>query len=144
MKHILVPIDPDQPVRMQAAIERVVLLYGEEPGISVHLLRVEPQVSGHVAMFFAAGELSELQQAAGAENLRSAQAQLDAAGVPYESLVRVGRSAPTIVATAQECGCDCILFGPDQPRRASRIFGSLAEQVRQMLGTAGQAQVIGY
>jgi len=142
MRHILVPVDPNQPARTRAAIERVVRLYREEPA-TVHLLRVRPKVSGHVSMFFGSGELRELQQTAGAEDLELAQAQLDAAGVPYISTVLVGRSAPTIVAAAQEYGCDRIVFGPEQPGLAGRVFGSLAQQVRQILGARTDAQVIG-
>lgn len=142
MRNILVPIDPTQPARTRATVEQVVRLCREEPA-TVHLLRVQPSVSGHVAMFFHSGELRELQQGAGAEDLQLAQSLLDAAGVPYTSTVRVGRSAKTIVDTAQQHGCDRIVFGPEQPGLASRIFGSLAQQVRQMLGTPAGAQVIG-
>jgi hypothetical protein len=63
--------------------------------------------------------------------------------VPYTSTVLVGRSANTIVAVAHEHGCDRIVFGPEQPSLAGKIFGSLAHQVRQMLGTPADAQVIG-
>lgn len=142
MRHILVPVDPSQPVRTRAAVEQVLRLLREEPA-TVRLLRVQPRVSGHVAMFFASGELRELQQSAGAEDLQLAQSLLDAAGVPYTSTVLVGRSAQTIVEAAHELGCDRIVFGPEQPGLAGRIFGSLAEQVRQMLGTPADAQVIG-
>lgn len=142
MRHLLVPIDPTQPDRTRAAVEQVVRLCREEPA-TVRLLRVQPKVSGHVAMFFASSELRELQQCAGAEDLQLAQSLLDAAGVPYSSTVRVGRSAKTIVDAAREHGCDHIVFGPVPPGLAGRIFGSLAQQVRQMLGTRTDAQVIG-
>ncbi len=142
MKSILVPIDPAQPARTRAAIEQVVRLWREAPA-TVRLLRVQPKVSGHVAMFFPSGELSELQLSAGAEDLQFAQGLLDAAGVPYTSTVVVGRSASTIVDVAREQGCDCIVFGPEQPSFAGRVFGSLSEQVRQMLGPRAEAQVIG-
>ena len=142
MRHILVPIDPAQPARTRAAVEQVVRLCREEPA-TVRLLRVQPHVSGHVAMFFHGRELRELQESAGAEDLQLAQSLLDAAGVPYTSTVRVGRSAKTIVDVAQVHGCDRIVFGPEQPSLAGRIFGSLAQQVRQMLGTPAGAQVIG-
>ena len=63
---------------------------------------------------------------------------------PYTSTVLVGRSAKTIVEAAQEHGCDHIVFGTEQTSLASKIFGSLAQQVRQLLGTrADVAQVIG-
>lgn len=143
MRHILVPIDPTRPARTRAAVDQVVSLYRQEPA-TVRLLRVRPTVSGHVAMFFDSSELRELQQSAGAEDLQLAQGLLDAAGVPYTSTVLVGRSAKTIVEAAQEHGCDHIVFGTEQTSLASKIFGSLAQQVRQLLGTrADVAQVIG-
>ena len=108
MKNILVPIDPAQPARTRAAIDQVVRLWREAPA-TVRLLRVQPKVSGHVAMFFASGELSDLQISAGAEDLQFAQGLLDAAGVPYTSTVVVGRSAKTIVDVAHEHNCDCIV-----------------------------------
>lgn len=143
MKNILVSIDPAQPVRTRAAIEQVVRMYREAPA-TVRLLRVRPRVSGHVAMFFGKEELSDLQLSAGAEDLQFAQSLLDAAGVPYASTVRVGRSAKTIVDAARDHGCDCIVFGPEQPSLAGRVFGSMSQQVRQLLGTRAEAQVIGF
>lgn len=143
MKQILVPIDPTEPARTREAIERAIRLYREEP-VTVRLLRVQPKVSGHVAMFFGSSELRDLQQSAGAEDMLAAQAQLDAAGVPCISTVMVGRSAPTIVAAAHEYGCDRIVFGPDHASVAGSVFGSLAQQVRHILGTRAEAQVIGY
>ncbi len=142
MRNILIPIDPTQPARTRSAIDEVVRMALEEP-VTVRLLRVQPKVSGHVAMFFDAGELHALQQSAGAEDLQFAQKLLDAAGLPYTSTVRVGRSAETIVAAARDCACDRIVFGQEQPGLAGRIFGSLAQQVRQLLGASGDLQVIG-
>jgi nucleotide-binding universal stress UspA family protein len=142
MRHILVPIDPTNAARTHSAIEQVVRICREEAA-SVRLLRVQPKVTGHVAMFFDARELRELQQEAGAEDLQYAQKLLDVAGVPYTSTVLVGRSAPTIVAAARDFGCDRIVFGREEPSLAGRIFGSLAQQVRQLLGGSADLQVIG-
>jgi nucleotide-binding universal stress UspA family protein len=142
MRNILVPIDPAQPARTRSAIEEVLRLVREEPA-TVRLLRVRPRVSGHVAMFFAPQELQALQEDAGAEELQQAQQLLDAAGVPYTSSVRVGRSASTIVLAARDWQCDRIVFGREQPGLAGRVFGSLAPQVRQLSGAGGEWQVIG-
>ncbi|SFB86926.1 Nucleotide-binding universal stress protein, UspA family [Polaromonas sp. OV174] len=142
MRNILVPIDPTQPARTRSAIDQVVCIFREEP-VTVRLLRVQPQVSGHVAMFFDKRELRELQQGAGAEDLQFAQNLLDAAGVPYTSTVLVGRSAETIIVAARDHGCDRIVFGREEPSLAGKIFGSLAQQVHQLLGASGDPQVIG-
>ena len=142
MRHILVPIDPTQPARTRSAIQQVVRICREEP-VTVRLLRVQPKVSGHVAMFFGKRELHELLQGAGAEDLQFAQHLLDAAGVSYASTVLVGRSAETIIVAARDYDCDRIIFGREEPSLAGKIFGSLAQQVRQLLGASGDPQVIG-
>lgn len=142
MKSILLPVDPTQPARTRSAIDEVVRIWREEP-VTIRLLRVQPKVSGHVAMFFEPHELRELQREAGTEELQFAQAILDAAGVPYISTVRIGRCADTIVAAARDLGCDRIVFGPAETSLAGRLFGSLAHQVRQILGTSADLQVIG-
>jgi len=141
-RRILVPIDPTEPARTRSAIEQVVRICQQESA-AVRLLRVQPVVSGHVAMFFDPQELRELQQNAGAEELQFAQNLLAMSGVSCSSTVAIGRSAETIVAAARDFGCDRIVFGRDEPSLAGRIFGSLAQQVRQLLGASGDLQVIG-
>jgi len=142
MKRILVPIDPAQPARTRSAIDEIVQIRKNEQ-VTVSLLRVLPKVNRHVAMFFGTDELQQLHQTWGDEELELARSLLDAAGVPSTSLVRVGRSAETIVAAARELGCDHIVFGRAEPSFAGRVFGSLAQQVRTMLGTRSDFQVIG-
>ena len=141
MRQVLVPIDPADPARIRSAVAEVASLYRLEP-LQVRLVRVQPRLTSHVAMFFGKRELHDLQQQAGTEDLQFAQGLLDAAGVPYVSTVLVGRSAETIARAARDFGCDRIVFGRQESTLGSRVFGSLAQQVRQLLGP-GDAQVIG-
>jgi nucleotide-binding universal stress UspA family protein len=104
---------------------------------------VQPRLSGHVSMFFGTRELQKMQLEEGAEELKFAQGLLDAGGVPYTSTVLIGRSAETIAQAAREFGCDRILFGEEGPSLAGRMFGSLAEQVRHLLGPGTAYQVLG-
>lgn len=142
MTQVLIPVDPAHPERTRSAVEQAVRLAKEEP-VNVRLLRVRPRLSGHVAMFFDPQELHALQCDAGAEDLAPAERLLAVAGVPCTSIVRIGRSAETIVATAREMRCDRIVFGDEPPSLASRVFGSVAQQVRQMLGAGGETTVLG-
>lgn len=145
MRKILIPIDAGNRARTMAAVAEAVRIYSQEP-VAIHLLSVQPAVSSHVAMFFGEGELHQLQHGAGAEDLAPAQTLLKTSGVPFTSLVRVGRSAETIAKTARELGCDRIVLGQDdQGSFASKMFGSLAQQVRQIVSGngAGDCQVIG-
>lgn len=142
MRKILIPIVPDDTARTRSAIEQAIRIWREDP-VQIRLLRVQPRLSGHVAMFFGTRELQQLQQDAGAEDLRYARSLLDAAGVPYTATVLVGRSAETIAAAARDFGCDRILFGEEGPSLAGKVFGSLAQQVRHNLGAGGEFQVLG-
>lgn len=142
MHHLLIPIDAGHAERTASAVAQAVKLHQAEPS-QVHLLRVQPPVSGHVAMMFPPAELHGLQVDWAQEELAPAKQLLDAAGVPYDCTVKVGRSAPTIAAVARELGCDHVLFGEDRPGMAERLFGSLAEQVRHLLTTQGDPVVMG-
>ena len=143
MRNILIPVDSSNRARTMAAVAEAVRIYGQEP-VAVHLLSVQPAVSGHVAMFFGEGELHQLQHGAGAEDLAPAQKLLQTSGVPFTSIIRVGRSAETIARTARELRCDRIVLGQDgQPSFAGKVFGSLAQQVRQIVSVSGECQVIG-
>ena len=75
-------------------------------------MRVQPKLSGHVAMFFGTRELQTIPRKA-PSNWKFAQGLLDSAGVPYTSTVLIGRSAETIAQAAREFGCDRILFGQE-------------------------------
>ena len=141
MRQVLVPIDPSNEARTRSAVAEAAALYRQEP-VGVRLLRVQPRVSGHVGMFFGTEELLRLQAQQGEEELQFAKALLATAGVPCESSVMVGRSAETIARAAREFGCDRILFGDEGKSFASRVFGSLAGQVRHLLAP-GEAQVLG-
>lgn len=142
MRKLLLLVD-GSPARMRAAVAEAIEICSREP-VAVHLLSVQPLVSSHVAMFFGNGELHQIQHDAGMEDLAPAQALLDAAGVPYTASVIVGRSAETIARAARELGCDWIVMGRDADGSfAGKIFGSLAEQVRQIVSGASDCQVIG-
>lgn len=143
MRRILVPVDAANPARTAAAVAETVRIYAQEP-VTVHLLNVQPPLNGHVAMFFESGELDELRLRAGAEDLAPAKALLDCHNVPFKCSVRIGRSAETIASTARELACDRIVIGQDAASsRAGKLFGSLSQQVRHLLGGSSSCQVIG-
>jgi nucleotide-binding universal stress UspA family protein len=142
MKNVLVHIEVDHEVRTRSAIEQAARLYRQEP-CTVYLLHVQPSVSGHVAMYFASTELKDLLCAFGNEDMRLAESLLDAAKIPYTTLVRIGRTASTIANVAKELNCDRIIFGVEEPGLAERLLGSLAHQVRHLLQAQGDPQVLG-
>jgi len=142
MRQLLVAVDPHSPARTRSALEAAIRIWRRE-FVGVRLVRVKPRLSGHVAMFFGTRELQRMQLEEGAEELKYAESLLDMAGVPYTSTVLIGRSAETIAQAARDFGCDRVVFGEEGPGLAGRMFGSLAQQVRQLLGPGTAYQVIG-
>lgn len=143
MRKILVPVDGHSQTELTAALAEAARISALEP-VEVHLLSVQPALSGHVRMFFAASELHEIQQEAGAAALAPAQALLERNHVAYTSSVRVGRHAETIASAARELGCDRIVLAQeDRPGLAGKVFGSLAQQVRHLVSVRGGCHVIG-
>lgn len=144
MKKVLVPIEAHDGARMEAAVAEAISMYREEP-MELHLLNVQGAIPGYVAKFFKANELREIQVRIGNEELAAAQALLDAAGVPYSTHVIIGRSAETIVGVAGELNCDRIVMGgAGGDGIVGKLFGTMASQVRQRVGVAGNCKVIGY
>jgi nucleotide-binding universal stress UspA family protein len=141
MGQLLVPIDGNAAQQQRALAEAIRLHRAEGAGVCV--LSVQTPVNGHVASYFHPEELERLHREAGLEELAPARAVLDAAGVPHRALVRVGRRAETIAATAQSLGCDRIVLGSAAPGPGGRWFGSIAQQVSHLLQGARGCQVIG-
>ena len=142
MGQLLVPVDPYDAGRTRSAVEQALRIRRDEPAVHIRLLRVQPRMSGHVAGYFGNRELQLLQHEAGTEDLQFAEGLLKAAGADFTSTVLVGRGAETIAQAARHYGCDRIVFGDEPPSLAGRMFGSLAQQVRHLLGGA-EVQVIG-
>jgi nucleotide-binding universal stress UspA family protein len=143
MKTILIPMRPRSPERTRSALEAAIRIHGTERA-HVYLLSVQPQLTSHVAMYFQPGVLTQTLLDAGSEELQVGRDMLDAAGVPYTALVRIGRSAETIADVAREFQCDRILLGEEgRPGVAERVFGSVAAQVRGLLAGPNGCEVIG-
>lgn len=142
MRQILLPIDPHDSAQTRYAVEQVLRLQQEGP-VHVQLLRVQPRLSGHVAMCFGSDALLRMQLAQGKDDLALAQGLLDAAGVSHASAVRVGNRAETIAQAARDFGCYRIIFGREGMSLLERVFGSVAQQVRALLSTHSVFQVIG-
>lgn len=141
---ILIPMQPDAPAKARAAVDTAIKLY-DAHGAAIHLLSVQPRISGHVAMCFPAGELRAIHEQASREELEAARITLDAARVPHTCRMIVGRRAESIAEVARELGCDRILLGA-QSRAGTvhgRLFGSLAQQLRHILDGAAGCEVIG-
>lgn len=145
LRQVLIPVSiHSNQAHLQGALAEAIVIFRTEPHTRIHLLSIQAPVSRHVADYFKPGELWQIQLEGARQDLAAPKALLDAAGVCFKTHTEVGRSADVIVQFAREYRCDRILMG--QAERGSvqeKLFGTLASQVRQMLGVAGKCQVIG-
>jgi nucleotide-binding universal stress UspA family protein len=124
---VLVPSDGSQ--ASLAAVRRAARLARERPGLELHLLNVQPPVSGDVATFVGGGTVRAYHKEEGAEELKAARAILDEAGVAYEYHVAIGRAGETIAGYARERQCDEIVMGTSGAGGVKRLLGTTAVDV---------------
>jgi len=144
MKKILVPICiHSSPSAIRSAAEEAIAIYRSEDSVQIHLLSVQVPLSRHVADFFDGGELRSIHIESGKAELAPVKALLAGAGVPCLTHVEIGRTAETIVQFATDIRCDRIVVGQTTQRGwAERICGTLADEIRHLLGTAGRCRVV--
>lgn len=142
MRKILVSISSSK-AQMQSAVSEAISIYQSE-AVEIHLLNVQTIVPAFAARYFTHLNLRMIQEEFGQEELAPAQALLDSAGIPYKVYVKIGRSAETIVETARQIGCDRIVMGrPEHIDFVEKLFGTVASQVRHMVGGLGNCVVVG-
>jgi|SRR5208282_2526363 len=130
MSAILIPVDGSD-----NALRAVNFAIAQAPqykdGPEIHLLNVQLSVaSGAVRKFIGRSELDHYYQDEGMVALASARKLLDAAGSRYHHHISAGAYAQTIVACAQEKGCDMIVMGArGLGSVAGLLLGSVATQV---------------
>lgn len=135
MTPVLAPVRADRDTDWAAAF--LVKLHQRER-ILVHLLSVQPPYDGHVRMFFSPAQVRAFHREDAERELAPVRRALEAAGVPHETHVVVGRVAEEIARFAREHGCRQIVMGPVRGRaRPGLVLGSLTQQVERLLRTAG-------
>lgn len=97
---------------------------------TIHLLNVQPPLSGDVSRFINAGQIRDFHREEGLKALAEARGRLEAAGIVPQLHVSVGNSAETIAAYAADLGCEMILLGTRGHTGISgTLLGSVASRV---------------
>ena len=143
MHRTLVPVDPAEPARTRSAIEQVIRMARDEQ-LTACMLRVQPDMSGHITRFLDRRQLYSPRHGVGVEEPDPARAMLEAAGVPSTCTVLVRGTAPRINAAVPGLGCERIVSVREEPSPAGSLSGSLAHQVRQAMGAAASLPGIGF
>lgn len=129
MIKFLIPVDGSEP--SDNAVRHLIRLARELEAVEIHLLNVrDPVAAWEVRRFLTEEEIDQAQRAEGENELQSARALLDAAGLTYSAEVRIGSIAQTIADYAAEQGCDAILMGSHgRGGLANLLLGSVATKV---------------
>jgi nucleotide-binding universal stress UspA family protein len=120
----LVPIDGSE--NALRAVERAVALVRDRAPFELHLLNVQPSLSGDVTTFVGSTTVKDYHREEGEKALASARALLDRQGIPYKLHITVGPAGESIAGFAKKLGCDTIVMGT---RGMGKIKGALLGSV---------------
>jgi len=129
VKNVLIPIDGSE--NALRAVKYMIDHIREHGDCAIHLLNVQiPIVSGAVRAFVTPEMIRDYYEDESSAALAEARSVLDAAGVSYQTQMRVGPVAATITAYAAEQHCDHIVMGSRGLGAAgSLLLGSVALKV---------------
>lgn len=118
------------------AVRFAIRMAGEGLNTSVVLANVQEPASLYELMVAHDPEvIKQVSAAAGAHILQTAQALLDAAGLPYESEVASGDPAHTLVDLLENYGCDLVVMGASGTSTLRSAFlGSVSNEVLHAAG----------
>ncbi|RBL81717.1 universal stress protein [Streptomyces cavourensis] len=110
MKNVLIPVDGS--ANALRAVRYMIEHVRKHGPCAIHLLNVQPPiVSGTVWTFISKEMIDEYYEDEARTALTEAKAELDRAGIMYETTVRIGNAAESITAFAVERQCDHIVMG---------------------------------
>jgi YjbE family integral membrane protein len=128
-RHVLLAVDGSEgaarAVRQVLALRRGLR---DPAAMQLHLLNVQRPVSGDVSSFVASRSLEEYHRERSEAALAPARALLDADGLAYEVVHRVGVPGPTIAEVARLLGCDLVVMGTrGLGGHTAALLGSVAQ-----------------
>ena len=109
MRTVLVPIDGSE-CSLQA-LHYLIGARDDNRVVTLHLLNVQPTMTGDVSQFIARSDLDDYRRAQCEEALRPARDLLEGAGIAYQTQLAVGHVADCITRCAEELDCDHIVMG---------------------------------
>ena len=109
MLRVLVPVDGSE--NALRALQEAVRLMRERGDVEIHLLNVQPPLSGDVTTFVGSTTVKDFHREEGEKVLASAKALLDRERISYKPHITVGPAGESIAGFAKKLGCDSIIMG---------------------------------
>jgi nucleotide-binding universal stress UspA family protein len=128
MMKVLVPIDGSE--NALRALEKAVALLRSDGPFELHLLNVQPPLSGDVSGFVGSAAVKGFHKEEGGKALAAARALLDKQNIPYKVHITVGPCGESIAGFAKKLGCDTIIMGTrGQGKVRGALLGSVSTDV---------------
>jgi nucleotide-binding universal stress UspA family protein len=124
MFKVLVPVDGSE--NSLRAVERAIVLLRDRKPFELHLLNVQPPVSGTVTTFVGSTAVKDYHREEGEKAMAAARALLDRQSIPYKQHVTVGPFGESIAGFARQLHVDQIVMGT---RGMGKITGALLGSV---------------
>lgn len=121
---ILLPVDGS--ANSERAVKYVIELVESCQAFEIHLLNVQPPVSGDVSTFVGKQSIEDWHRDEAEKALASAKKLLDAAGSPYKVHIGIGNPGDVIASFAKKLGCGQVVMGT---RGLGSAFGLLLGSV---------------
>lgn len=128
LSKVLVPVD-GSPVA-ERAVRHAIAVAKAGQVRDLHLLNVQPPLSGDVAEFIDKPTRDDYHRDEAEKALAGARRLLAEAGVPFKEHIGVGRPGSSIVAFTRKLGCGQVVIGTHGLGVAMRfVLGSVAQDV---------------
>lgn len=123
MRSVLIPVDGSKSAEMavRSVAQRA---RGSEVG-AIHLLNVQPPISGYAGRFVSGEDIRDFHREEAAAALSGARKILDAANLAYSVHVAAGDIAPTIAQAADELGAHEIVMSGEGEGLLSDLMARL-------------------
>ena len=109
MRKILVPVDGSE--RALEAVRYVIALVRDGRPSEIHLVHVQPPLTGDVTTFVAHRAVQDFHMDEARSAMRTARELLDRASVPYGVHIFIGQAAPIIAECARDLRCTLVVMG---------------------------------
>jgi nucleotide-binding universal stress UspA family protein len=128
LSKVLVAVDGSE--QAERAVRHAIEMHKAGQAREVHLLNVQPALSGNVSTFIDKPTRDDYHREEADKALAGARKQLAAAGVPFKEHIGVGQPGPSIIAFAKKLGCGQIVMGTHGLGSAMQlVLGSVAQEV---------------
>jgi nucleotide-binding universal stress UspA family protein len=109
MRRILVAVDGSG--HALEAVRHVIALVRDGRPSEVHLIHVQPPLTGDVTAFVSRDAVRDFHMDESRSAMRSAREMLDRAGISYAVHIYIGYAAPIIAECARDLRCSLVVMG---------------------------------